>query len=163
MDIVKTIHVLCVFIWVGNLLALSRFMGYHVKEEANVQARLARLYRRMYLFVGVPTMIIAVTLGMVLLTNVTLKNSGGWFHMKLVFILAIIACDLVIGSRIKALNAGPETGKGVKYKILHGVLALMLIGTLVSVYIVRDKEAEIALKLRSGASNHSLGLGKNGF
>lgn len=137
MAYVKAFHLLFVFIWVGNLMALTRFMGYHVKEDANTQMRLAALYKRMYQFVGLPSMIFALLLGAVLIHRVNQEDGLGWFMIKISCAIGLVVCDVACGHYINALNLKSEHGKGVRYKILHGVTGLLLIGILTSVYILR--------------------------
>jgi uncharacterized integral membrane protein (TIGR00701 family) len=137
MAIVKTLHVLCAFIWIGNLLALTRLLGYHVKEDEQTQLRMARIYRRMYNFVGLPTMGLTIVFGAFLFTELDPDKGIGWFIIKLLFVLGLVVCDVICGQFIAALNQNADTSRGVKYKILHGVAGLLLIGVLVSIYILR--------------------------
>ncbi|MCB1135413.1 MAG: CopD family protein [Chlamydiia bacterium] len=143
MAIIKMLHVLCVFIWVGNLLMLSRFMGYHVKEDEGTQLRMAALYRRMYYFIGMPTMCLAVFFGLILLSGVDLSYKPGWFHMKLTFILVMIVLDTMCGRMVSKLSEAADRSRGIKYKIFHGVTGLTLIAILVSLYVVRDRDGEV--------------------
>lgn len=138
MVIVKSLHVLFVFIWIGNLLSLTRFMGYHVKEDEKTQMRLAKLYDRMYNYVGIPTMIISITLGFLLIIQVDQKLGLFWFFHKLAFVLGLVICDVVTGHYIAKLNVNADKGKGISYKVLHGLTGLLLIGVLGSVYLLRN-------------------------
>lgn len=142
MAIIKLLHVTCVFIWVGNLLMLSRFMGYQVKEEPAVQMRLAAIYQRIYYFVGLPTMCLSMLFGFILLSGVDLSYRPGWLHMKITFILLMFLLDMWCGRLVSQLNEKPDTGRGAKYKAFHGIAGLALIGILCSVYVVRDREGE---------------------
>lgn len=143
MTIVKFLHLLCVFIWIGGLMSLTRLMGYHVKETPEVQARLAKLYHRMYFFVQLPTMVLAVVMGLILWSQLDLSYHPGWFHMKLTFAAGLVACDLVCMRFVKQLAEGPDQSNGKQYKMLHGMTGLLLILVLVSGVIVRDKTGEI--------------------
>lgn len=138
MLIVKALHVLCVFVWIGNLLALTRLMGYHVKEDANTQMQMAKIYRRMYQLVELPTMVLAILFGFILMTRMDQAGDLTWFYLKLAFVAGLVLCDVVCGRFVNELNERPDTGRGVKYKILHGVTGLMLIGVLASIYIVKN-------------------------
>lgn len=139
MDIIKALHVTCVFIWMGNLLTLTRLLGYHTNEDKHTQLQMAKVYKRMYNFISLPTMILAVVLGMFLMTQLDLKEYYGWFYWKLAFVGGLIACDTVCGRWVAALSEHSLTGKGVKYKILHGVTGLLLIGVIFSIYVLRHK------------------------
>lgn len=139
MSIVKALHVICVFIWVGNLLTLTRLMGYHVKEDENTQRQMAKIYKRMYNFIGLPTMTLSILFGMILITALDHTQKLAWFYWKLVFVAGLIVCDITCGKWVTILNFETETGRGLKYKILHGVTGLMFIGVIVSIYVIRHK------------------------
>lgn len=134
---VKLFHVLFVFIWVGNLLALTRLMGYQVKLDPNAQMSMAPIYKRMYYFIGLPSMILAVSLGVVLLARIDPDKIPAWVVLMTLFSAPLIACDLITGFYITELNQKPETGRGIKYKILHGMTGLCLIAILASIYLLK--------------------------
>lgn len=147
MTVLKMLHVLFLFVWIGSLLSLTRFLGYLPQEESLVQTRLAKLCKRIYLFVELPSLILAVVLGLILLIPLKFGPSAGWFHMKMTFAVALVICDIICGRFVFKADAGLIPQKAIKYKILHGVTALMLIGALSSIYLVRNKTAEVKLLL----------------
>lgn len=134
MAIVKALHVLCVFVWIGNLLALTRLMGYHVKEDELTQRNLARLYKRMYSLVGLPSLILAIAFGVTLLMNLPNKPAI-WFHIKMTFFIPLLICDFICGRYVTELNKAPDLTRGIKYKVLHGMCGLMLLGIIVTIYV----------------------------
>lgn len=150
MSILKLLHVLFLFIWIGSLLTLTRFLGYIPKEEQTVQTRLIGICKRMYTFVQFPSMILAILSGLFLLKFALFGPSLGWFHSKMTFATLLIVSDLVCGYQIrKTAKAIPLKASGIKFKILHGVTTLILIGVLSSIYLMRNKEQEIKLRLTS--------------
>jgi uncharacterized membrane protein len=151
---IKLVHVLAVFIWVGNLLALTRLMSYHVKQTPETQAQLVKIYQRMVYFIGIPAMILAILCGMILITNVNWNYRPGWFHMKLLFVTGIVIADLTVMRQVGRLTQGPDLSRGVRYKVVHGIVGLMLIGILCSAYLVRDRRGEIALQVREEMLQH---------
>jgi putative membrane protein len=140
---IKALHVLTVFIWIGTLLSLTRVMGYQVKEDAETQLRIAKICQRMYSLVQLPCMILSIVFGVFLLSSVNFSYNPGWFHMKMTFTMGLVVCDIFCGKAVAQLNKEADTGKGAKYKMLHGVTGLMLIGILVSLFVVRDQKGEI--------------------
>lgn len=137
MNVIKVLHVMCVFIWIGNLLALTRFMGYHVKEEEKTQMRLAKIYRRMNNLVTLPAMGLSIIFGAILLWQLDSQKGLNWFFFKMLFAVGLMICSVVCMQFISDLNVRPAIGRGVRYKILHGVCGLLLIGVLVSIYVLR--------------------------
>lgn len=148
MNLIKMIHVLAVFIWMGNLLALTRLMGYHVKQEPEMQKRLALIYRRMVNFIGLPFMILAIFCGLLLLSNVNLTYRPAWFHMKLTFLIGLVIADICVMRQVSKLNEMVDKSKGVRFRVLHGIVGLLLIGILCSVYVVRDRRGELLVELQ---------------
>ena len=140
MIFIKALHVLCVFVWIGNLLALTRLMGYHVKEDDRTQMQMAKIYKRMYNFVELPTMLVAIFLGFILMTRLDMTGDLTWFYFKLTFVAGLVVCDVFCGRFVGELNLQPDHTRGIKYKILHGMTGLMLIGVLASIYIIHDKK-----------------------
>lgn len=137
MSLLKLLHVLFIFVWIGGLLTLTRLMGYHSKQTPEVQLALGKIYRRMYLFVDLPSMCLAVILGILLFILKKVDFHAGWCHMKLTFAFLLIISDLIAGRQAIKLSKQTIGGKGVGYKILHGLTALFLIATLFSIYILK--------------------------
>jgi putative membrane protein len=139
MPFLKLLHILFVFVWMGSFLTLTRLMGYQSKEEEFTQLRFARIYKRMYLFVDLPSMILAIGLGVALLVLKGVDFKAAWFHMKMTFVVFLLICDFLMGRSIFHLTKKPIKGSGVKYKILHGVTALCLIAILFSIYVLKQQ------------------------
>lgn len=137
MAILKLFHVLVVFIWVGSLLTLSRFLAYQAKEPPETQLRLGKLLKRMYFAVDLPAMILTLGLGF---SSAFLKGvnwRAPWLHMKLTFVFLLILCDLYIGRKIIFHSQEPITGKGRRYQFFHGVAGILCLGILIAVYIIK--------------------------
>lgn len=138
MSYVKFLHVLFMIIWVGNLLSLTRFMGYHPKMNSETQKGIAPFYLRVYNFVGIPCMTLTILFGVILLVMKPETLKGWWFHLKLTLVSFLILADVGCGVWIKKLCTQQDDSSGVKYKILHGLCGLILIGILWSVYIFKN-------------------------
>jgi len=137
MAFVKLLHVLFVFIWVGNLLALTRLLGYHNKLDDAAQLQMGKIYRRMHLFVGLPCLALAFLFGSVLILQIDQEKGLSWFILKLIFASGLILCEFICGHFISLLTDKTDHSRGVKYKVLHGVCGLLLIGVLTSIYILK--------------------------
>ncbi len=135
--ILKLLHVFFVFLWMGSLLLLTRFLGYLPKETPSVQLRLAKICRRVYVLVDFPSMLLALTCGILLLFLKEINFKAGWFHMKMTFTLLLIACDLVCGWQLAKRGHKPSTATALPYQIFHGITALCFLAVLVSIYILK--------------------------
>ena len=143
MGVIKVIHVICVLVWVGQLMTLSRLMACHAKEEREATESEVTLCSRLYYFAQMPAMLIGVTTGLILIGGVDLSFKPGWFHMKLMFIFLMIGVDLLMGRMVARLGRGAGFGPAAKYKMIHGMAGLALIGVAVSLYVVRDRDGEV--------------------
>ncbi|GMV38360.1 MAG: hypothetical protein AMXMBFR64_00760 [Myxococcales bacterium] len=136
MNWLLVVHLLGVIFWMGSLLILSRMLGYHVKEELAVQTRLSAIERRLYFGALLPGLVLALGTGTWMLIDdpALLKNPG--FHMKLTLVVVGIAAQLVMQRFMGSLRDEPRKEGGARYKIVHAVLGLVLVGVLVSVLVV---------------------------
>jgi|GEM_PF-815441 len=148
-------HLIGLFIYIGGLLNLSRLLGYHVKEEAAVRERLSWMEKRMYFFVTLPGLVIAVVFGLLMLYGVGSGSDLGvahylkprvqagdveipsyWyatFHAKFLLITILVCLDIYMGREIVKLGKGGEPPKAKKFKILHGLMALTIISIVILV------------------------------
>jgi uncharacterized integral membrane protein (TIGR00701 family) len=147
MGIVKMLHVACVMIWMGNLLSLTRLMAHAFMEEEKTQKDIAAMFSRMYSYISLPFMLLSVTFGMILITNVDFSYKPGWFHMKLTLIFLMIAMDMICGRWVGQFRERAEKGEyrhpARQYKILHSMIGVVMLMILVSVYVVRDLDGEM--------------------
>lgn len=137
MAILKVLHLLSIFFWVGNLLTISGVLVFFPKDD-KVQS-LAKTLKKIYFFSDLPAMIITLLTGLFLFLQVTFEGSLGWFHMKLTFVAILIILDQILRSFLQKLEV---SSSDIKYKILHIAIILSLIGLLSSIYLVRKKESE---------------------
>lgn len=135
--ILKLVHFLSLFSWVGSLLSLTRLLGYLAKEEKSVQQRFIRIFRRMYFFIDLPSMILALASGISLLFLKDVNMKAAWFHMKMTFAVLLVIADIYTGVSIARLKNRFVEGSGIKFKVLHGLAALLLILILISVTILK--------------------------
>lgn len=149
-------HMLALFLWVGQLLFLSRFLGYHVEEPASIQPRLSRLEQRMYLYISVPGAALAALTGLLMLHGAAAPGfeSAGvalayyikpkladgtrsfwWvtFHVKLVCVVLLACCDFYLGRQIFRLARGHAPGAPWPTGLLLG--AAFAPPTLVAVWL----------------------------
>jgi putative membrane protein len=137
MAIIKLFHVFAVFIWVGSLLTLSRLLAYQAKEPGEIQLKLGKILKRMYLAVDLPAMLLTIALG---LTSIFVKGvnwKAPWLHMKLTFVFMLIVCDFFIGKKIILHSKEPIQGRGRRYKVFHSLAGLFFIGILIAIYIFK--------------------------
>jgi len=132
-------HIVGLVVWMGALLDLTRILGYHVKEEFNVQQRLSAIEFRIFFFVATPGLVITAIFGILLFFAgggfANYFGSQGWFHAKLTLVIFLFAVHVLMGRNILKLKAQPQNLKPTRYKILHGTAALALVLIVILVFI----------------------------
>ena len=146
-------HVSFLFVWLGGLMGLSRFLGYHVSENEHTRQRLSRLEKRMYFFVTMPGGIMALITGTMLLLgfgrDVSMADSlrfymvpsapenvlwRATFHAKLTSVAVLLGCDVFTYLQIMKLAKGGEMPSRLRFSIVHGIEATFLIIILILMF-----------------------------
>lgn len=130
----KFFHVLFIFLWMGSLLMLTRLLAYQARESDELFQAMNRINRRIYLFIDLPSMVLAVSLGIVLILLKDMNWKAPWLHLKLTFAFFLICCDVICGALILK---GKRHSK-VFYQIFHGLTGIFLIIVLVAIYILKQ-------------------------
>ena len=138
---VKFLHVLGMVVYVGGFLALTRLTGKAVLFESEAsRADSYRTYRRMHMFADWGGLLIMVVCGLILLIADPWGKDylrQGYFHMKLTFIVGILVCDVVFSRLLFRLRPEGAQPKKAIFAALHGIAGLLVMGALISIYIVR--------------------------
>lgn len=135
MVVLKFFHVLFVFIWVGALLMLTRLLGYQAKEPEEIFQAMNKVNKRIYLFIDLPSMVLAVVFGLMLLFLKEMNWKAPWLHIKLTFAFFLIICDIICGTLV--LQGKKRTRIG--YQIFHGITGVIFIVILISIYILKTR------------------------
>lgn len=93
----------------------------------------------MYLFVDLPSMCLALVLGLILFFEKQMTMAHGYLHMKFTFAFFLIVIDVLMGRKILKLARETVVGRGLHFKIFHGLAAVCLIAILASVYILKNR------------------------
>lgn len=137
MATLKFFHVLFVFIWIGSLLMLTRMLGYQAKESDDVFRAMNRVNKRIYFFIDLPSMILAVIFGLILLSIKEINWKAPWLHLKLTFAFLLIICDIICGALIAKGRRHPR----IAYQLFHGITGIFFIIVLVAIYILKQNGA----------------------
>ena len=129
----KIFHIIGFILWVGSLMDLSRILGYHVKEEIDVQKRLAAIEFRIYWFVATIGLVITLIMGICLFeagggVDHYFRGGGIWFHIKSTLLVLFVGIHALIGHLFMNLRRLPEKKNPAIFKALHGIMGLLLIG-----------------------------------
>jgi uncharacterized membrane protein len=59
----------------------------------------------------------------------------GWLHLKLLLVLLMLVVQFRLYRRIRALEEAPLDATRREFAILHGLVSLLLLGTLMLVFL----------------------------
>ena len=123
----KAFHIIFVVCWFAGLFYLPRiFVYYAANEHPQTREQLAIMARRLYRFVT-PFMFIAITLGLVMLSN----NWGyylqaKWMWVKLAGVAFLVVYHFQCGRYVTRINANQDTHTHVFYRFFNEVPVIFL-------------------------------------
>ncbi|MCH9609571.1 MAG: hypothetical protein S4CHLAM45_15030 [Chlamydiales bacterium] len=130
MALLKFFHVFFVFIWMGTLITVGRFVASQKEENQE----LSRISKRLYLFSDLPAMCLAILTGLtLLLTKEGINFKAPWLHLKLTFAVILIGCDIVTGRMIIKGCFGSKW-----LKSLHYIVVTCLLFVLLAIYVLKE-------------------------
>jgi putative membrane protein len=131
---VKTIHILFVMSWMAGIFYLPRIFVHFVEgREAGEQVdRLAIMARKLYGFMTV-MMVLALVSGLALW--LVYGFTGGWIHVKLLFVVLLMVYHFWASNRVKEMQAGNLNNSGVYYRWANEIPLVLLIVILVMVVV----------------------------
>ena len=134
---IKVLHVLAIISWMAGLLYLPRLFVYHASvDKGSATAELFKVMERGLLrYIMTPAMLVAWATGLYLAV-ISGYFSQGWFHLKLVMVLAMSASHGVMARHVR-LFAGDMNDKSQKYFRVFNEIPTILMIVIVIAVIVR--------------------------
>lgn len=132
----KAGHIIFVIFWMAGLFMLPRLFVYHQEsaEGSDEAAQYVEREKRLLKIIMTPSMIVVWVLGL-LLAYSTGAFSQGWFHAKLLFVLALSGYHGWMSAYAKKLARGERVLSGKQLRLVNEVpgLAAVIIVILVIV------------------------------
>jgi len=130
---IKALHIIFVTSWFAGLFYLPRLFVNHAMET-NPQAisRLILMESKLYRFMT-PLAILALAFGLWLWLGYGI--TGGWLHIKLVLVLALIAYHLYCGKLLNQFKAGNNKHSHIWYRWFNEMPVLILFVIVVLVVV----------------------------
>ncbi len=124
-------HLFGVIFWIGSLLLIASLLAM-VSDEVGV-AKERFIMVASTLFYGGCNIGGAVTLifGILLMVMVPDVLRHGWFHVKLTFVFILLLVHLRLHRRIVALSDNPSSVTRAEFRVIHGVVSVVLLAILV--------------------------------
>jgi protoporphyrinogen IX oxidase len=118
----KSAHLIFVIFWMAGLFMLPRFFVYHQEspEGSEESSRWVEREARLIKIILNPAMIIVWLVGLALAWHIG-ALSQGWFHAKLLFVLALSAYHGWMIGYAKKLSKGERTMTGKQLRLFNEV------------------------------------------
>lgn len=132
----KAGHIIFVIFWMAGLFMLPRLFVYHQEapEGSEEAARYVERERRLLKIILLPSIIVVWVLGL-LLAMTTGAFSQGWFHAKLLFVLALSGYHGWLSAYAKKLARGERSMDGKTLRLLNEVPGLAAVVIVILVVI----------------------------
>ncbi|QZH76175.1 MAG: CopD family protein [Erythrobacter sp.] len=127
----KAGHIIFVIFWMAGLFMLPRLFVYHQEAPAGSEeaARYADREQKLLKIILLPSIIVVWVLGLSLL-GTRLVPMGGWFHLKLLLVLALSGYHGYLSAYAKKLARGEPSLSGKQMRLLNevpGVAAALIV------------------------------------
>jgi protoporphyrinogen IX oxidase len=130
-NVFKTVHVIGIICWMAGILYLYRLFIYHFdfgKTSPPVHQLLSLMEKRLLKYITIPAMIVSVFTGLSMVFLNPLLLNAGWFQLKLLAVIMMIAMTLYcifLMSKLKARTLKGYTS--LKLRILNEIPTVLMI------------------------------------
>jgi putative membrane protein len=124
----KTLHIVSVIAWMSGLLYLPRIFVYHVSAPAgSVQSEIFKIMEaKLSRLIMLPAMIATVIFGG-LLAGLPGVATQGWFHVKLLLVVGLLAYHHLLG-RWRGAFAGDRNRHSARfYRMINEIPAVIMV------------------------------------
>ena len=108
---IKAFHVIAIIAWMAGLLYLPRLFVYHATSKVGSEQSetFKVMERRLLRYITTPAMLASWVLGLTLAFSGLIDWSrDGWFHVKLILVLALSAYHGLLGGVDQGLRLGSQ-------------------------------------------------------
>lgn len=133
---IKAFHLIAVVTWFAGLFYLPRLFVYHAQSEDSVSnERFKIMERKLYRGIMLPSMVLAIGLGLWLLMLMPVWMTQGWMHAKLTLVLALLVYHFTCAAMVKRFAADRNTRSHVFYRWFNEAPVLVLVGVVILVVV----------------------------
>ncbi len=127
---IKAFHLIAIICWFAALFYLPRLFVYHSMAEDQVSKdRFKVMERKLYRGIMTPSMATTIILGFYLATRIGFN--GGWLHIKLVLVAALVGYHIYCGKLMRQFAADQNTHGHVFYRWFNELPVVLLIAIVI--------------------------------
>lgn len=130
---IKAFHLISVIAWMAGVLYLPRLFVYHTEaEKGSKQSEIFKVMeRRLLKAIITPAMIASWVFGLILALEVVDWAHAGWFHTKLVLVVAMSGFTGFLSKWTREFAQDRNTHSQRFYRIANEVPTLLLIAIVI--------------------------------
>lgn len=123
-------HLFGVIFWIGSLLLIASLLAM-VSDEVGVAKERFIMVASTLFFGGCNIGgAVAIVFGLLLMAMKPEVLHQGWLHVKLLFVFILLLVHLRLHRRIVALSDNPSSVTRAEFRVIHGVVSLVLLAIL---------------------------------
>ena len=130
---IKAFHIIFVVTWFAGLFYLPRLFVYHVDATDSVSDERFKIMERRLLAITNIGAALALFFGVSLVVGwrMDLVSGGGWFHAKMLLVLALLGYHHVCARYVKAFRLGQNHRSSKFYRYFNEAPVLLLIAIII--------------------------------
>jgi putative membrane protein len=133
---IKAFHIIAVVTWFAGLFYLPRLFVYHAQSDDEVsKERFKVMERKLYRGIMLPSMIVALGLGIWLLLLAPAWLTQGWMHVKLALVIALVGYHFACAVMLKRFATDSNTRSHVFYRWFNEAPVLVLVAVVILVVV----------------------------
>ena len=121
--------------WVGSLIVITGLMKLAADEVGAAREALIVAAERLLATSANLGALAAIVFGVAAIVVEPQVLTHGWLHIKLLFVLGMIACHVRLYRRIGALESDPGAASRREFALLHGIVSAILLVILAMVLL----------------------------
>ena len=127
---IKGLHIIAIVAWMAGMMYLPRLFVYHhqAQKGGEAEAMFVKMERRLLKGIINPSMIAVWVLGLLMLFASPSLLSSGWFHVKLVLVLAISGVHGFYAASQRKFEVGERPRSEKFWRIMNEAPFVSLIG-----------------------------------
>ena len=123
-------HIFGVVIWIGSLLTIASMLSLTTEEVGAARERLILVSRRLFQIGCNIGALATVFFGIILILLNPAILMRDWLHLKLLLVLVLLYFHYRLYRRILKLERDPSSASALDFKMIHGIVSMLLLGIL---------------------------------